>query len=217
MAEAEALAAPAAAAQEKADDRFDMKVGVTLAIFASVLAIMELGGSYAEFGMNYAQAEKANAFAWYNSKGIKQNLAEGQRDTLDSLLAAGVISAGHADATRSYVVELQQTIDRYDREKDEILRGSATVGEGKWVQKVDGELGKVRGAQEWQVESDAYGAVMEWFDFANLLLQICLVVGAISLVVRSPGSRRYFYRGAVGLGVVGLVIGSYGFVRYLAV
>lgn len=214
---AEVQAAPAGAEPDKADDRFDMKVGVTLAIFASVLAISELGGSYAEFGMNYAQAEKANAFAWYNSKGIKQNLAEGQRDTLDSLLAAGVIGAGHVDATRAYVVELQQTIDRYDREKDEILRGSAVVGEAGWAQKVDGALGQVRGAKEWAVESDAYGVVMEWFDFANLLLQICLVIGAISLVVRSPAARRYFYRGAVGMGLVGLAIGVYGFLQYLAV
>jgi hypothetical protein len=217
MAEAEALAAPAAAAPDKVDDRFDMKVGVTLAIFASVLAIMELGGSYAEFGMNYAQAEKANAFAWYNSKGIKQNLAEGQRDTLVSLLAAGVIGAEHADATRAYVAELEKTITRYDLEKDEILRGSAAVGEGKWAQKVDGELGQVIGAKEWEAESDAYGSVMEWFDFANLLLQICLVVGAISLVVRGPASRRYFYRGAVGMGLVGLAIGIHGFLQYLAV
>jgi hypothetical protein len=216
MAEAEALAAPAAE-QDVVDERFDVKVGVTLAIFASVLAIMELGGSYAEFGMNYAQAEKANAYAWYNSKGIKQNLAEGQRDTLDSLLAAGVIGAGHADATRAYVTELQKTITRYDHEKEEILLGSQAVGEAKWVQKVDGELGKVIGAKEWEAESDAYGTVMEWFDYANLLLQICLVVGAISLVVRSPVSRRYFYRGAIGMGLTGLAIGSYAFLQYLAV
>lgn len=200
-----------------AEDRFDMKCGVTLAIFASVLAIMELGGSYSDYGMNYAQAEKVNAYAWYNSKSIKQNLAEGQRDTLESLLAAGVIGSEHAAATREYVAGLQQTISRYDREKDEILLGSAAVGESNWTQELDGKLGQVVGAKVWEAESDAYGSVTEIFDLANLFLQICLVVGAISLVVRTEGSRRAFYRGAIGLGLLGTAIGINGFLQYLAV
>lgn len=200
-----------------AEDRFDMKCGVTLAIFASVLAIMELGGSYSDYGMNYAQAEKVNAYAWYNSKSIKQNLAEGQRDTLESLLAAGVISSDHAAATREYVAGLQQTITRYDREKEEILLGSAAVGESNWTQELDGKLGQVVGAKLWEAESDAYGSVTEIFDLANLFLQICLVVGAISLVVRTEGARRAFYRGAIGLGLLGTAIGINGFLQYLAV
>lgn len=200
-----------------AEDRFDMKCGVTLAVFASVLAIMELGGSYSDYGMNYAQAEKVNAYAWYNSKSIKQNLAEGQRDTLESLLAAGVISSDHAAATREYVAGLQQTITRYDREKDEIMLGSAAVGESNWTQELDGKLGQVVGAKLWEAESDAYASVTEIFDLANLFLQICLVVGAISLVVRTEASRRAFYRGAIGLGLLGTAIGINGFLQYLAV
>lgn len=199
------------------DDRFDSQCGVTLAIFASVLAIMELGGSYADYGMEYAQAEKVNAYAWYNSKGIKQNLAEGQRDSLQSLLAAGVIAESHAAATRSYVDGLQRDIDRYEREKDEILRGSAAVGEANWVQELDGQRGQIRGAKAWEAESDAYGTVTEIFDLGNLFLQICLVVGAISLVVRTEVSRQRFYRGAIGLGLTGTAIGVYAIVRYFSV
>lgn len=199
------------------DDRFDGQCGVTLAIFASLLAIMELGGSYADYGMEFAQAEKVNAYAWYNSKGIKQNLAEGQRDSLQSLLAAGVIGDAHAAATRDYVARLQQDIVRYEREKDEILRGSAAVGEANWVQELDGERGRIRGAKAWEAESDAYGTVTQIFDLGNLFLQICLVVGAISLVVRSEASRMRFYRGAIGLGVTGSLIGVYAVFRYFSV
>ncbi len=200
-----------------ADDRFDMRCGVMLAIFASILALMELGGSYSDYGMNNAQAEKVNAYAWYNSKSIKQNLAEGQRDTLESLLAAGVIGAEHADATKGYVAKLQNTISRYEHEKAEIMLGSAAVGKANWSQELDGKLGQVIGAKPWATESDAYGSVTEVFDLANLFLQICLVVGAISLVVSTQGSRRAFYRGAIGLGLLGTAIGINGFMQYLQV
>lgn len=203
--------------ESSADDRFDMRCGVMLAIFASILALMELGGSYSDYGMNYAQAEKVNAYAWYNSKSIKQNLAEGQRDTLESLLAAGVISPAHAGATQGYVATLQRDISRYKQEKEEILLGSAAVGKDKWAQELDGKLGQVIGAKPWEIESDAYGSVTEIFDLANLFLQICLVVGAISLVVRTEVSRRAFFRGAIGLGLLGTVIGINGFIQYLKV
>lgn len=199
------------------DDRFDTRCGVMLAIFASILAIMDLGGSYSDYGMNYAQAEKVNAYAWYNSKSIKENLTEGQRDTLVSLLAAGVIGAEHAAATRGYVAQLDKKIERYEHEKEEIMLGSAAVGKDKWSQELDGKLGQVFGAKGWEAQSDAYGAVSEIFDLGNLFLQICLVVGAISLVVRTDVSRQRFYRGAIGLGVMGTCIGLYGVVRYFAV
>lgn len=200
-----------------ADDRFDTRCGVMLAVFASILAIMDLGGSYSDYGMNYAQAEKVNAYAWYNSKSIKENLTEGQRDTLESLLAAGVIGTEHADATRGYVAQLDKKIERYEHEKEEILLGSAAVGQDQWSQELDGKLGQVFGAKGWEAQSDAYGKVSEIFDLGNLFLQICLVVGAISLVVRTEASRRRFFRGAIGLGLFGAGIGFYGVVRYFAV
>lgn len=207
--------------QEKDDlspeDRFQMKCGVTLAVFASIMAITDLGGAYSDYGMNYAQAEKANAFAWYNSKGIKQSLAEGQRDTLEALLIAGVIDNTHAAPTRDFVAVVDRKITRYEQEKQEILLGSAAVGEKNWAQEVDGKRGQVTGAKEWEAESDAYGSVSEIFDLANLVLQICLVIGAISLVVRTQATRKLFYGSSVGLGMGGAGIGIYAILRYFAV
>lgn len=199
------------------DNRFEMKCGVMLAIFASILAILELGGAQSEYGMNIAYAEKVNAYAWYNSKSIKQTLIEGQRDSLASLLAAGVINKDHAEATHQIVVDLNEKIDRYEKEKHEITVGSAFVKQEDWIQDVGGELGHVIGAKEWDQESEDYGNVTAVFDLSNLFLQICLVVGAISLIVRTEGSRKSFFRGAVTLGLIGTVIGIKAFIQYLGV
>lgn len=194
-----------------------MKCGVMLSVFACVMAITNLGGAYSDWGMNYAQAEKSNAYAWYNSKGIKQNLAEGQRDTLASLVAAGVIGPQHAAATGDFIRKLDGKIARYEQEKNEILLGSEAVGEKNWVQDVDGKPGQVVGAKVWEAQSDAYGNVSEIFDLSNLVLQICLVVGAISLVVRREKSRRLFFRAAIALGTLGSFMGIYGIVQYFLV
>lgn len=205
--------------QEKApaDDRFDMKCGVTLAIFASIMAIMDLGGAYSDYGMNFAQAEKVNSYAWYNSKGIKENLAEGQRDALESMIAAGAIVGEHATATRAYIAKVDEKIARYEREKREILEGSAAVGKDGWSQELNGKMGEVFGAKPWADQSEAYGNVSQIFDLANLFLQICLVVGSISLVVRTPASRMMFFRSAIGLGMLGTGIGIYAGLQYLVV
>lgn len=199
------------------DNRFEMKCGVMLAIFASILAILELGGAYSEYGMSIAYSEKVNAYAWYNSKSIKQNLVEGQRDSLASLLDAGVISTEHSEATHKIVEDLNEKINRYEKEKHEITVGSANLQKEEWIQDVDGVFGKVIGAQEWEQESEDYGAVTEIFDLANVFLQICLVVGAISLIVRTPGSRKAFFNGAVALGLLGTFIGVRAFIQYIGV
>ncbi|WP_374691589.1 DUF4337 domain-containing protein [Accumulibacter sp.] len=184
---------------------FEMLCGLTLAVLAAVLAINELGaGKYGDDEI-IAHNQKANAFDWYQAKGIKQSLVEGQRDILRILLESRVIPAESESRMGSLMATLDKEIGRYRKERKEILLGSAAVGQENWVLEEDGKLGQVKGAREWEAEAKALGAVGDTFDIATFFLQICLVMGAISLILKGERMRNTFYGLMVVLGAVGTV------------
>lgn len=205
-------AAPAAEAEsEETGKRFEALCGILIALFAAVLAVTDLGAG--KFGDDelIAHNEKNNAYLWYQSKGIKETLVEGQRDTLQSLVAAGSIKPEQLPAVQGLIAKLDGKVERYGKEKKEILLGSTAVGQEGWAQEVDGEMGQVVGAKEWEGKAGALDGAGNAFDSAVLFLQICLVLGAISLVVQGGTTRRTFFLGMIGLGVVGAVFSALAF------
>lgn len=182
---------------------FEMICGLTLAVLAAVLAVTDLGaGKYGDDEI-IAHNQKANAFQWYQAKGIKQSLIEGQRDMIRIMLDAGVVAAENRDKMGSMVAGLDAEIGRYKKERKEIMLGSRGVGKENWVLDEGGELGQVKGAREWEAETVTLGAVGDTFDTATFFLQICLVMGAISLIIKGRRMRNSFYGLMVLLGGVG--------------
>ncbi|HEV2846530.1 MAG TPA: DUF4337 domain-containing protein [Thermoanaerobaculia bacterium] len=205
-------AAPAAEREPEEKGRnFEVLCGLVIALFAAILAVTDLGAG--KFGDDelIAHNEKNNAYLWFQSKGIKETLVEGQRDTLKTLVQADSIRPEQLAAIEGLIGSLDAKAARYGKEKTEILQGSAAVGQANWVQDVDGEMGKVVGAKGWESQAAALGGAGDTFDMATLFLQICLVVGAISLVVQSAGTRRAFFLGMIVLGVVGSVFSVLAF------
>lgn len=205
-------AAPAAeAGSEETGKRFEALCGILIALFAAVLAITDLGAG--KFGDDelIAHNEKNNAYLWYQSKGIKETLVEGQRDTLQALVDAGSIRPEQLPAVQGLIGKLDGKAGRYGQEKTEILLGSATVGRENWAQDVDGEMGQVVGAKEWEGKATALDSAGNAFDSATLFLQMCLVLGAISLVVQASGTRRTFFLGMIVLGLAGAVLSALAF------
>lgn len=191
-------------------DRFEMIAGIIIAIFTAILAIAGLAGDSYGQSVLLANTEKADAYDWYNTKGIKQTVTEGQKDVLDSLIASGVISAGAKKEVETYTNKLQEKIDKYTAEKKEILTGSSALEESQWIQDVDGEMGKVIGAKEWEseiVDLDKAGGKM---DLSDLFLQICLVMGAVSLIMQQPKSKWAFLSLSVLLGLIGTLFMIWG-------
>jgi len=185
---------------------FEMICGLTLAVLAAVLAITDLGAG--KFGDDeiIAHNQKANSFDWYQAKGIKQSLVEGQRDILRILLDSQVIPLENQARMGTLMASLDAEIARYRKERKEILLGSSAVGQEGWVLEEDGKLGGVKGAREWEAEIVALGAVGDTFDLATLFLQICLVMGAISLLLKGERMRNTFYALMVALGGGGTVL-----------
>ena len=184
---------------------FEMICGLTLAILAAVLAITDLGaGKYGDDEI-IAHNQKANAFDWFQAKGIKQSLVEGQRDLLRILLESRVIPADAEGKMDKLLSSLDSDIGRYQKERKEILLGSKVVGQENWVLEEDGKLGQVKGAREWEAEAKALGAAGDTFDIATFFLQICLVMGAVSLILKGERMRNSFYGMMLLLGAVGAV------------
>jgi hypothetical protein len=199
------------------EKRFEIICGMTIAFLAAILAVTDIGaGKYGDDEL-ISHNEKTTAFAWYDAKGIKQNLAEGQRDMLISLIKAGGIQKDQVAGVESLIVELNADIARYKKEKNEILLGSAKVGSENWVQDVNGEMGKVIGAKEYEDIGNKLGAAGDKFDYASLFLQLCLVMGAISLVLQIEKVKWVFFGVMVALGTVGTVFSVIAYVAAAAI
>ena len=192
---------------------FEMICGLTLAILAAVLAITDLGaGKYGDDEI-IAHNQKANAFDWFQAKGIKQSLVEGQRDPLRILLDSRVIPPEAEGSMGKLLSSLEADIGRYQKERKELLLGSKAVGQENWVLEEDGKLGQVKGAREWEAETKTLGAAGDTFDIATFFLQICLVMGAVSLIIKGKRMRNSFYGMMVLLGAVGAVFSVMAFVQ----
>jgi hypothetical protein len=196
---------------KEGNGHFELICGLALVVLAALLAINDLGAG--KFGGDELEARShaEKAYAWYASKSLKENLAEGQRDMLSTLRAASLVAEDKASAVDAIVERLNAEAARYGREKKEILLGSDVVGKANWAQDIDGELGRVRGATRWESQADAFGAAGDVFDTATLFLQLCLVLGAISLILKDPRLRWTFFSGMLILGGIGIAISARAF------
>jgi len=168
-----------------------------------VLAIADLGGGKYGGDEVLAANQKASAFMWYQSKSIKQSLSEGEKGTVTTLLESGAIAAQARPAMEQRLLDIEADIKRYKLEKNEILLGSEKVGEANWAQEVDGQKGRVIGAKQYEELANQLGSLGDVFDLAVLFLQMCLVMGAIGIVLENPSVKLAFFCGMLGMGSVG--------------
>ncbi|MEI8026038.1 MAG: DUF4337 family protein [Pseudomonadota bacterium] len=184
---------------------WDMIYGVTLAIAAAILGVGDLLGGNADNSQIALINEKSSAYQWYQSKSIKETLVESQRDLVKQILDAGLINTEKVDSINKQLDVLSEKAARYSKEKKEILIGSAAVGKENWIQDVKGKLGEVVGAEEYTSLIAAAGATADQFDMSGLLLQLCLVMGAIGLLVSEEKLKQYIYFALLALFGVGSV------------
>jgi len=183
----------------------ELLIGVVIAIFAAVLAINDLGaGRYGDDEM-IAHNNQTKMYNWYQAKSIKETLYEGQLDLLSTLEKTNSIKEEHKNVVDSFKLEKAKQIKRYDLEKEEILKGSANIDKDKWALKDEktGEKGTTIGAKQWEEEADKLGGAGDMYDLASLFLQICIVFGAISLVIQKTSTRRVFFYLMIVLGIAG--------------
>lgn len=204
-------AAPPAPDDDAGARRFELVAGLTLAVFAAVLAVVDLGGGKYGDDEIIGTNEKASLYQWYQSKSIKQSVAEQQGSLLTALLEAGAVAPAGEAAIRAQIEKANAEVARYDAEKKEILNGSEAVGPSGQVLEVDGVKGKIVGTKGWEATLATLGASGDQFDMSTLWLQLSLVLGAVSLVLQAPRLKNIFYGAMVVGGVLGTVYGVIAF------
>jgi len=191
--------------------RFEVKCGVTIALFAAIFAITDIGARHFSDDELIANNEKATAYQWYQAKTVRETIVESQGATIDLLIEAGVVPPEKLAAVEDLSARATVEAARYDREKNEILLGSKAVGEENWAQDFNGEMGQIVGAAEWDTRARDLGVAGSKFDLATLLLQLSVVLGPITLVSSAPIVRKYFYRGTVVVGLFGIIMSAHAF------
>ncbi|MBN3853606.1 MULTISPECIES: DUF4337 domain-containing protein [unclassified Paraburkholderia] len=169
-------------------DPFPGRMAVMTAILASIGAILAYqSGNSENLALYYKneaaihKTEAANQWAYYSSKGEKENLAE-----LGASLAA--LSPNAAEAQRHFAADA----DRY-RQQKEPIRAKAEALE-KQVQADDERAEKLlHGHHRWAQ--------------ATTLIQISIALTAITLLTR----RKWLLRTSVGVGALGVVMGALAF------
>ncbi|MGA7564243.1 MAG: DUF4337 domain-containing protein [Desulfobaccales bacterium] len=143
---------------------FTRRVALITGIFAVILAISHLGGDMATKEMLMAQQQASDQWAFYQAKNIRENIDRNQKTILTlNLLEKDALKP---EVRQRYEEELRQvTADegRYAAEKDEIEKE----------------------ARHLEQERDLYRSKDPYFEYAEVLLAIAIVMSSIAILASS--------------------------------
>lgn len=166
---------------------FTRRVALVTAIFAVILAIASLGGNNATKEMLLAQQQSSDQWAFYQAKVVREHLYRSQKIRLEAdLLEKG--SNMKPEVRKHYETMLKKMDEeevRYNKEKKEIEQE----------------------AKKLEHERDVNRSKDPYFDFAEALLQISIVMASISILAVS---RPVFFF-AVVLASLGSLLTLNGF------
>lgn len=170
--------------QDKQNDRFKQRAAVGIAILAMLLAITGLGGANAGKEATNNNIYAANQYAFYQAKNIRQTDYSLAADAIElAFLQDGSLGTEAKAALKARADAYRKTAARYESEPE--------TKEGKK------EL-MVR-AKEYENKRD-YGLKQDpYFDYAEALLQIAIVLISVSIVATLPW-----------LALVGGIVGAAG-------
>jgi hypothetical protein len=173
--------------EEMRGKTFTKRVALVTAVFAVMLAITSLGGNNATKEMLLAQQQSSDQWSFYQAKVIREHLYRSQKIRIEAdLLERGsTIKPEVRQHYESMLKKMNEEEARYNKEKKEI------------------ELE----AKKLEHERDINRSKDPYFDFAEALLQISIVMASISILAVS---RPIFYF-AVAVASLGSLLTLNGF------
>jgi hypothetical protein len=145
-------------------------VAVYIAVLAVVLAITSMGGSNSMKDMLNSNIEASNYWAFFQAKTIRQTTL---RVAADDLAILAAVNPTMPEAAKK---QLDDTMKRY---RDTAARYESDPKEG------DGRKELMAKAKQFEAEREKAQRKDPYFDFAEALLQIAIVLASVSLIAGS--------------------------------
>ena len=153
--------------QEKSNDKFKQRAAILIAVLAMLLAITALGGSNAGKEAVNNNVLASNYFNFYQAKNMRQTAIRLAADHLELAVLSDPSIPDAAKAVLARKVDgYRKTVARYESEPD--------TGEGKK------EL--LARAKEYEAKRDHALKQDPYFDYAEALLQIAIVLISVAII-----------------------------------
>ena len=167
---------------EKTRDTFKQRAAVAIAFFAMMLAITGLGGANAGKEMLNNNILASNYWNFFQAKNVRQTVYLLAADEFElAFLNDATLTPEARAALKTKAEAYRKTVARYDSEPE--------TNEGKK------EL--IARAKEYEAKRDHAQKQDPYFDYAEALLQIAIVL--ISVAIIADLAWLSFFGGALGL------------------
>jgi len=172
---------------ERGEDQFGRRVALVTAVYAVILAVASLGGSNAMKEMLLAQQLSSDQWAFYQAKVIREHQYRGQKLRLELELEerGPALRPEVRDKMQALLARFAEEEKRYNAEKKDIEKQAKAL----------------------EHERDVNRAKDPYFDYAEVLLQISIVMSSISILSKSRATFAF----SVVLAVCGALLAVNGF------
>ncbi len=149
-----------------------------------------------------ANSKHASYSAWYQAKSIKQGVIESELSMLRSIRET--LPLENKSVFDNKINYLKDEVNRYEKEKTEILAGSKNILEKDWTQDLGGKMGAITGMTEWEEQILTYERAQRKLNTSELFCQLSVVFLLLCFLLQeSQWLKQSFY----WLGIMGLLIG----------
>ncbi|WP_375461492.1 DUF4337 domain-containing protein [uncultured Enterovirga sp.] len=184
--------------RDRETDRFKQRCAIVIALFAMLLAVTGLGGNNATKEALNANIQAANLYNFFQAKNVRQTTFALAADSFElAFLNDPALAEGAKAALRTKLEQYRKTIARYESEPD------TQEGKKELIARAKAEDAR----RDHALKQDPY------FDYAEALLQIAIVL--ISVAIVAEIAWLAFVGGAMG--IVGALLMVNGFLLLVEV
>ncbi len=171
------------------ESRLNAAIAALVAVSATIMALNNVKDGNIVQAMQQAQASSVDAWAYYQAKGTKQNLAISSREQAELLREVTPNPSPEVRAVfDKRIAEYTAQEKKYEREKEEIQRQAAG----------------------FQKQYDALNVHDDQFDMAEALLSVAIALFGVTALTR----KRWLLVVAIGFAGTGTLFGLAGFIGW---